>query len=69
MDYFVVARFIDLTGKILVSYTAIAVHYRVRKKHRIDKDAFSAMRVEQVLGLIGIIFMIVAFVLEVKLSY
>ncbi len=33
---------LDLVGKVLVSYTVIAVHYRFRKEHKIDEAVFSA---------------------------
>jgi hypothetical protein len=56
---------LDVVGKILVSYTAIAVHYRVRKEHKIDESVFKVMKKEQYLGLIGIILIIIGFILEI----
>ncbi len=55
---------LDLLGKILVSYTAIAVHYRVRKEHKIDDKVFDVMKNEQIVGVIGIIFMILGYLLQ-----
>lgn len=55
----------DAFGKILISYTAIAVHYRVRKEHKIDESVFKTMRTEQALGVIGIIFIVIGYILEI----
>lgn len=35
---------LDVIGKVMVAYTAIAVHRRVWKEHKIDKAVFSAMK-------------------------
>lgn len=56
----------DVVGKVLVSYTAIAVHYRVRKEHKIDKKVFSAMRKEQFVGVAGILLIVLSYFLSVS---
>lgn len=56
----------DLVGTILISYTAIAVHYRVRKEHKIDDNVFNLMKREQHLGIIGIILIIVGYFFEIQ---
>ena len=38
---------LDLFGKILISYTVIAVHHRFRKEHKVDEEVFEIMRKEQ----------------------
>lgn len=55
----------DIVGKVLVSYTALAVHYRVRHERKIDDKVFSIMRKENLLGIVGIAFMVAAYLLEV----
>ena len=55
---------IDFIGKLLVSFTAISVHHRFWQEHKIDEKVFSEMHKEQKLGLTGIIFMTVGFVME-----
>lgn len=62
------AHTLDILGKIMVSYTVIAVHYRVRKEHKIDDVVFKHMRIEQYLGVIGISFMVIAYILEIPLK-
>ena len=56
---------LDLIGKILVSYTAIGVHYRFRKEHKIDEKVFNVMKKEQVVGVVGIALMVVGYALQV----
>jgi len=54
----------DLLGKILIAVTALRVHYRVRKEHRIDKRVFRSMRREQSLGILGVVLIIVAYIIK-----
>lgn len=55
---------IGVAGKVLVAYTAIRVHHRVWKEHRIDERVFTAMRKEQVLGILGVTLIIAAYVAQ-----
>lgn len=56
---------LDVIGKIMVAYTAIAVHRRVWKEHKIDKAVFAVMKNEQIIGIIGIVLIIIGFLLQV----
>lgn len=56
---------LDVIGKVLVSYTAIAVHYRFRKEHKIDEAVFKHMRREQIFGVLGIVLIILGYLLEI----
>lgn len=58
----IIAETADVIGKVLVSYTALAVHHRVRHEHKIDKQVFAIMRRERVLGIIGISLMVIAYI-------
>lgn len=60
---------LDLIGKIMVAYTALAVHHRVRKEHKIDQDVFRAMRREQFIGAMGIVLMILGYLLHVFIKF
>lgn len=55
---------IDTIGKVMVAYTAIRVHYRFWKEHAIDEKVFTAMKSEQFVGLIGIVFILIGFLLQ-----
>lgn len=64
-DLYLFSEALDMIGKILVSYTAIAVHHRFRKEHKIDNKVFATMRTEMILGLFGIVLFIVSFAFKV----
>lgn len=55
---------IDLLGKVLVAWAALAVHHRVRQEHKIDKKVFHAMRREHVFGIIGLLMIVVGSYIE-----
>lgn len=56
---------LDLIGKVLVAYTAIRVHYRFWKEHRIDAEVFKVMKREQLVGFIGIVLIVLGYLLQI----
>jgi len=56
---------LDVVGKVMVAFTAVMVHYRFRKEHKIDDRVFRSMRREQLLGIIGISLIILGYLLQV----
>lgn len=56
---------LDVIGKVMVAYTAIAVHHRVWKEHKIDEMVFRAMKKEQIIGIAGIILIVIGFMLQI----
>jgi len=65
MNLNILARTLDVAGKLMVAYTAIAVHHRVRKDHKIDKDVIKMMSVEQFFGALGILLIISGYLIDV----
>ena len=55
---------LSFVGKLLIAYTAIMVHYRVHREHKITESVFKAMRKEYFFGIIGVVLLIVGFILE-----
>lgn len=55
---------LDVVGKIMVAFTAIMVHHRFRKEHKVDERVFRSMRREQLAGLLGIALIILGFFLQ-----
>ena len=55
---------LDLIGTVMIAYTVLSVHYRVRKEHKIDEVVFKHMRREQAAGIIGIGLIIIGFLLQ-----
>jgi len=56
---------LDVIGKIMVAYAALKVHYHFWKEHKVDEFVFRAMQREQIIGVAGIIFIIVGFLLQI----
>lgn len=55
---------IDVIGKIMIAYTAIAVHTRFWKEHRVDERVFQAMKKERWIGILGVIFIIAGYFMQ-----
>jgi hypothetical protein len=55
---------VDVIGKVMIAYTALAVHYRVRKEHKIDNIVFSSMKKEHWIGVLGIILIVLGYFLR-----
>ncbi len=51
-------------GEIMVGFTAIMVHHRVWKEHKIDKRVFAEMNKERKIGIIGLILIVAGFAIE-----
>ena len=65
MHYLEIIGFtLDIVGKILIAFTAIQVHYRFFKEHKIDEKVFKEMSRERIVGIIGIILMLVGFFMQ-----
>lgn len=60
---------LDVVGKLIIAYTAIAVHHRFRKEHRIDEKVFKTMRREQVMGVLGIVLIISGYFLQLPSKF
>lgn len=61
----ILASTLDIIGKVMVAYTALAVHSRVRKEQKIDVSVFRAMKWEKISGIAGIILMIIGYFLHI----
>jgi len=62
-----IALTIDIVGKLLIAFTALRVHHRVLNAHTIDRKVFASMKREQLLGVVGMILIILAYFMEVLL--
>lgn len=61
-----IALTLDIIGKVMIAYTALAVHARVRKEHKIDTAVFKIMKWENTVGVVGIIFMIAGYLIRIS---
>lgn len=67
MSLEVAAVVFELSGEILIAITAIMVHRRVWREHKIDLRVYKAMRREQVMGVLGIVSLIIGKSIELFL--
>jgi len=58
---------LDIVGKVMIAYTALRVHHRFWQEHKIDENVFTAMKKEQVIGILGILFIVAGYLLEASL--
>ncbi len=55
---------LDTIGKVMIAYTALLVHVRFRKEHKVDKKVFSEMKREHTIGIFGIVLIIIGYLLH-----
>ncbi len=68
MDILFLAKTLEVIGKVLLGITVLIVHSHVIKEHKIDKDVLSSMRQARIPGILGIIFIIAGYIIEVFLT-
>lgn len=56
---------LDVIGKVMVAYTAIMVHYRFWKEHKIDEAVFMTMKRERIIGVLGVFLIILGYFLQI----
>jgi len=54
----------DFVGIILIAVIALLVHRRVKKEQKIDKKVLKEMKLEQCIGIVAIILIIMGYVLQ-----
>jgi len=53
------------SGTVLIAYTALRVHDRVRKDHKIDAIVFQEMHKEKYIGISGIVLILIGYFIQV----
>jgi UPF0716 family protein affecting phage T7 exclusion len=56
---------LDVIGTILIAYTVLQVHYRMRKERAIDSRVIHEMRKERAMSIAGIMLIIVGYIFQV----
>lgn len=64
----ILASTFDIIGKVMIAYTALAVHGRVRKEAKIDASVFNAMKREKIIGVAGIVLMVLGYLLHLSIK-
>jgi len=60
---------IEVLGKVMVAFTAVMVHHRVWKEREINAKTFKTMKREQIIGIIGISFIIIGYALQAPYKF
>ena len=65
MNLFIIGATFDVIGKILIGITVLIVHGHVIKDRKITREVIKEMKYEQLLGLLGIIFIIIGYFIHI----
>ncbi len=60
-----VGHTLEAIGVVIIAYTALSVHRRVRREHKIDDAVFKKMKYEQTTGILGIILIVLGYLLQI----
>jgi len=64
LNYNLLGLTLDTIGSVLIGYAALKVHHRFLNEHRVDKRVFQTMRIEQQLGVLGIVLVVIGYFLQ-----
>lgn len=65
MDLLFLGITFGVLGKVILGITVIKVHHKIVKEHRIDGAVLREIKKERNLAILGIIFMVIGYILEV----
>lgn len=54
----------EFLGKFMIILSALRVHHKVKKEHKIDKKVLKALNRERDLAIIGIVLLIIGYFLH-----
>ena len=54
------------TGKIVLGFTVMSVHWKIVKEHKIDQVVLREMRNERNLAILGIMLIFVGYLMEIS---
>ena len=60
-----IALTLTMIGTVFVAYAALRVHHRVLGEHKIDQKVLKTMRIEQIVGWIGVLMIIAGYIVAV----
>lgn len=62
---YVLGETLQVAGEVMIGVTAIMVHRRVWKEHKINPIVYREMQREQTIGILGIILLVAGYILQV----
>lgn len=57
----------DFTGKIFIAIMALLVHRRIRSEKKIDIHVIKEMRLEQTIGVLAIVLIVISYIMNLYL--
>ena len=63
-----IGQTIQVIGEVMIGITAIMVHRRVWKEHKINPVVYKEMKREQIIGVFGIILLVIGYLLQILWS-
>lgn len=67
MAFEILALTLDFIGKVLIAIMALLVHKRVRSEKKIDLHVIKEMRLEQAIGLLAIVLIVISYIMNLSL--
>ncbi len=63
MDLFALGESLRIVGEVFIGISVLLVHRRMMKDHKIDKKVIRDIKKEQMVGALGISFIIIGYLL------
>jgi len=60
-----IGQTIQVIGEVMIGITAIMVHRRVWKEHKINPLVYKEMQREQIIGILGIILLVTGYLIQI----
>lgn len=60
-----IAKACNTAGTLFIAYAALRVHHRVLTEKQVDNKVLGEMRREQLAGILGMVLVALAFLLEI----
>ena len=60
----IIADSLEFIGGLMIAFAALRVHHRFLNEHQVDDQVFISMKIEQKIGIFGVIFLTAGFFLH-----
>lgn len=60
-----IGQTVQIVGEVMIGITAIMVHRRVWKEHKINPAVYREMQREQIVGILGIMLLIAGYFIQI----
>ena len=67
MNFEILAHIFETLGSLMVGFAALRVHHRVLNEHKIDGYVFKVMKAEQIVGVVGMMFILLSFIIKISI--